>query len=271
MGTEGHAEAEDSRIQAMSEEIRSSIMAVLVNMRSRSSFHQIFTTNPIIPGAMPPLIVLGLLMTSNHFVVLERQPGKGNIVGGGQHDKEIFQRSEVVMESNDDVLEEAEDSVPVLELLPFWPCSSPGCGAMFHNPTNLAEHLSIHDDSTLGVFKCPRCVKWFRREKDVVTHAKTHNLKKAIRCPARLNNGTVCGNLFTNATQVKNHVKTFKRHSELRPIRSACPRCDMTFSVKVNLARQIQQHEQGRVPCNQGCGKTFAAHHIMIEHAKNQH
>nr|XP_019006539.1 uncharacterized protein I203_00128 [Kwoniella mangroviensis CBS 8507]OCF70000.1 hypothetical protein I203_00128 [Kwoniella mangroviensis CBS 8507] len=75
----GHAEAEDSWIRTMSEEIRSSIMVVLVNMRSRSTFHQIFTTNPIIPGALPPLVVLGLLMTSNHFVVLERQPGKGNV------------------------------------------------------------------------------------------------------------------------------------------------------------------------------------------------
>ncbi|WVQ68485.1 uncharacterized protein L199_006693 [Kwoniella botswanensis] len=271
---QGHAEAEDSWIRAMSEEIRSSIMVVLVNMRSRSTYHQIFTTNPIIPGkinysidptqfpdftsSLPPLTIAGI-------------PDLPTPPTGEQHEKEIFQGTEVVMESNDDVLEEAEDSGPILELLPFWPCSSPGCGAMFHKPTDLADHLSIHDDSTLGVFKCPRCVNWYRREKDVITHAKTHNLKKAIRCPARHNNGTVCGNLFANATQVRNHVKTFKRHFELRPIRFACPRCDRTFGVKFNLARHIQQHEQGRVPCYQGFGKTFAAHHIMIEHAQNQH
>ncbi|WVQ68483.1 uncharacterized protein L199_006691 [Kwoniella botswanensis] len=157
-------------------------------------------------------------------------------------------------------------------LYPIWNCRASGCDERCHTIWELRAHHDTHEDKHPKIFQCPICSRWYDAEAAIQQHCREkHEMVKCIQCPAPLNNGHPCSALYSDCSKIKTHVVNHPQHSRCREIPFQCSICMAICNTKENMERHIKVKHGERMPCSEGCGKTFADVYKMRAHVKNLH
>lgn len=103
------------------------------------------------------------------------------------------------------------------------------CQKTFRN----AYQLKKHQQSVHRVFKCDKCARGFKSEKEFQVHLERHQKSDNFQCAH-------CSKCFTNNTNLRRHEKV-----HLEAARTfECTYCMKNFNQKTNLVRHLKVHEK---------------------------
>jgi hypothetical protein len=132
------------------------------------------------------------------------------------------------------------------------------CGKRFANPSNLKDHMELHEDKEL---MCDKCDKVFKRTLNLGLHMKAAHSDKTYVCQ-------YCTKICKNTRNLKTHIAQY--HEEKR---FNCDLCPKGFIQNKKLQEHIVSVHTKTTPysCKYGCGRAYNDRSNCRQHERSVH